>query len=109
MQKRILNASWPSRRKRTLKPFINILTVKKCNRESVGPLKVDSVLVEDDQEVANVLNQFFGGGPKLNISKIKDDILPLLTVPINSYLVKEKLGNLSPRRPQALMVLVHEY
>ena len=31
-----------------------------------------------------------------NISKIKDDILPLLTVPINSYLVKEELGKFKP-------------
>ena len=42
------------------KAFYSYLNSKKCNRVSIGPLKVNGKKIEDDKEMAEVLNNFFG-------------------------------------------------
>ena len=89
--------------KKNPKAFYKYINSKKSNRESIGPLKVNDTLVEDDQDIADNLNNFFSSVftsedlsnlPTLN--NMKENITPLLSVPISKSLVKDKLLKLKP-------------
>jgi hypothetical protein len=45
--------------KKNPKAFYSYLKSKTSNRQSVGPLKVDGVVVTDDEKQVEILNQFF--------------------------------------------------
>ena len=89
--------------KKNPKAFYRYINSKKCNRESVGPLKVNDSVVDDDQGIADALNEFFSSVftkedmsniPRLN--NIKDDIEPLRSLQITRTKVKTKLDKLKP-------------
>ena len=89
--------------KKNPKAFYKYINSKKSNKESVGPLKVNDTLVENDQTIADNLNHFFSSvftnedlSNIPHLSNIKDDIVPLLLITIDKLLVKEKLLKLKP-------------
>ena len=95
--------------KKNTKPFYSYLKGKTSNRVSVGPLrKIDEeekeVTVTDDEEMCNVLNDFFSSvftaEDLSNLPKPRDvataDTEPLATVSFTEKNVQEKLKKLNP-------------
>ena len=81
--------------------FWGYLNSKKNCRTSIGPLKVDKKLIDQDQGIAETLNDFFSSVftkenldsmPK--ISSIKENIKPIGAVDTSPTKIAEKLKNL---------------
>ena len=82
--------------KKNPKAFYKYINSKKSNRENIGPLKVDKILIDDDKSVAETLNMFFSSvftkedlDNLPNIAKIKDNIDDLQNINFTSEVVKK--------------------
>ena len=80
--------------------FYKYVNSKKSNRENVGPLKCNNVIIDDDKNMADVLNNFFGSvfvKEDLNNvpepMKINDTVPNLESLDITAEKVKKKLEN----------------
>ena len=86
--------------KQNPKAFYGYINSKKSNRVEIGPLKCNDVIVDQDKDVANVLNNFFGSVfTTENTSELpKVDKLPFLycldDIEFSPYKVEQKLKNL---------------
>ena len=85
------------------KVFYNYINSKKCNRDSIGPLKVNGKLIDEDNLIAENLNIFFSSVFTVediqnipNIEPIKEDIPNLNFVEFTAENVREKLNKLKP-------------
>ena len=80
--------------------FYKYVNSKKSNRDNVGPLKCNNVIIDDDKNMADVLNNFFGSvfvKEDLNNvpepMKINDTVPNLESLDITAEKVKKKLEN----------------
>ena len=85
------------------KAFYKYINSKKSNRESIGPLKVNSTLIDTDKDMAETLNNFFQSVfTKENtdelpeLSDIKEGIPLLENIVFSEKDIKEKLLKLNP-------------
>jgi hypothetical protein len=95
--------------KKNPKAFYSYLKAKTSNRQSVGPLKEDGVVVTDDEKQAKILNQFFTS------VFTKEDLAdlphldpfpgdnPLRTTPFHRSWSKKRLKSCAPPQLQDLM------
>ena len=89
--------------KKNPKAFYKYINSKSGNRETVGPLKVDDVLIENDKVIAEKLNVFFASvftsddiNCDINMDKLKENATELNSIDITSAKVKDKLDKLKP-------------
>ncbi len=89
--------------KKNPKAFYKYFNSKRGNRETVGPLKLDDVLIENDKDIAEKLNVFFASvftsddiNCDINMDKLKHNATELNSIDITSAKVKDKLDKLKP-------------
>ena len=85
------------------KAFFRYINSKKSNRENIGPLKIDNVIVDDDNGIANNLNSFFSSVFTIediesvpDITRLKESVDDLSDICFHELVVKKKLLNLKP-------------
>ena len=89
--------------KKNPKAFYSYINSKKSSRDTIGPLKIDERLIENDCDIAEHLNSFFSSvfthddpNCNFNVPRIKENIVNLENFDVLTDNVRKKLNNLKP-------------
>jgi len=89
--------------KKNLKLFYKYLNSKQFNRDNIGPLKVNDVIIDDDKLIAENLNAYFSSVFTIedlkdmpNIEHLKPEIMILESVTFTPENIKQKVKKLKP-------------
>ena len=84
--------------KKNPKLFYKYFISKQSNRDSIGPLKVNNVIIDDDKLIAENLNAYFSSVFTIedlkdmpNIAHLKPEIMILESVTFTPENIKQKL------------------